>query len=755
MVDAKTIGLLTTVGTAALIGLVVFIIFLFVRRKFLRVYELRRVLNRYRTYNNYNDVRVGFPSKLPGDSPLSWLPTTIGTREDEVVRRISVDSTMILRFVKSQMYTFAILTFFTCAILWPIYATGKNKNLPSNDPKYVQGLQILSLSNIAIGSAKLWGTLVVEYIITFIVLLFLYQDYSKYAIYRRSYRASENPANYSVVVFDIPDESNNEQSVRDHFDSIVPNQVYQVVMARKAKKGMKAEKLLNKVIKKKERAEYEIATSGKRLQHRPGTCSFLMCWKPKVDALEYFDSERRRLEGVILEEGQTAPNANAAVVVLTNKRAASLVAQTNSSGNSHAWNVERAPEPAAMHWQALHIPAYQVPWRAAAVIAMVLAIIIFWFPIAGFVMGLANLESLSRVGAFSWADGIANASPFVVGLIENALPAIVYAILIALVPTVFRIAVSQRRIPSQHVIEAKTRNYYYIFIIFASFIFIVLGAAALTELQDAIDDPGQLTDLLASSVPRNGLFYTSFVALKTFLPLTLLLLNPGRLIVRAIKLKMAKTERERRIAEETGSIFPFFKMYGLCMMMSLLGITYSTLAPLVTLFVLIFFIIAYAVFKHNLIYSSYRRWDGGGWDYPGAFWGVIVGLIVKQLTMIGVLGLFEAVAPSILTVPLLLSSIIFGLFCHRRFHKVSIHGSLHDLSAESSKEHEIPSLYRDIYRQPGVSLEPYQDLSGIVDPEDVYEEEQSSHDSEGKLRSEYNDSSVGYVPDATAERSQL
>lgn len=755
MVDAKTIGLLYILGIGLAVGAVVLLIFTCVRPRLPQVYQFRRLLNRYRTYNDFNGARVGFPSRRPESGPLGWLGPAMATKEDEIVARIGLDAAMFLRFMSSQLKSFIIITVVCCLVLWPAYATAGNKSLPDGDANRVEGLQVLSLSNVPVGDNRLWATLILEYVVCAVFLFFLHKDYSQYAIYRRMYRASENPANYAVAVYDIPRGSNTEEAVRERFELMFPGQVSEVVLARKSKKGIKAEKMLAKIVAKRERAEYVRANEDAEPMTRPGICGACMCWKAKVPALDYFESEQRRLESEITDEGRNAENANSAIVVFTNKRAAALVAQANQGGNANEWIVHRAGVPEAVHWPAFHIPGYQAVWRSIAVIAFVVFMTFFWIIPATAIMSLANLGALSEVPGFSWAEGIRDISPAVVGIIENALPALILSIFFALIPTFFRLAVSQTRLHSLHIIDSKTRNYFYFFTIFASFVFVVFAGTALTNLEEMRQDPSQISTLLAGAVPQNGIFFASFVLLKTFIPLFIMLLNPARVIIRWIKLKLAKTERERRAAEETGSVFQYFKFYGQAMMMSLLGLTYSTLAPIVPLCVFVYYSLSYAVFKHNIVFASHRKWDGGGWDYPGAFYSVIASLIIKQLTMIGVIGLYEAPAQSILAIFPLLATILFGIWCHRRYNRVSLHGSLHDLYSDDAKSDEIPLRYNGLYRHPGVSVKPYQNLSGIEDPRDVYPDEaEDGFESDMHLKSEHQDTSVGYVPDRRGGRAR-
>lgn len=712
MVDSQTLGVLTTLALGVAVAFIATIVFVFLRPKFPTVYEHRRHLNRIREYNDFNGARVGFPSKLPGSGLFGWIGPTLATPEDEVVSRIGLDAAMFIRFLRSQALALGILSAVCCLILWPTYGTASNKSLPEADASATRGLQVISLSNVPIGDSRLWATLILEYVTAAVVLYFLFRDYKIYSEYRRSYRNSDNPANYSVVVHDIPRDENSEEQVRERFELMLPNQVSEVAIARKCAAAAKLEKRLAKTIAQKERAEYLRDNSDKEPMHRPGMCGALMCWKAKVPSVEYFTEEMKKLEDELHQKADAAPRSNGAVVVFKNKRAASLIAQANQGANADEWIVDRAGEPEGMHWPALHIPSYQAVWRAAAVLVFVFLLTFFWLIPATAIAGLASLERLSEVPAFEWVDRIQDLSPGVVGLIENVLPALVISIFLGLIPTFIRLAVMQQRIHGWHIIEAKTRNYFYFFTIFANFLFIVLGSTILSQLDAIRQKPEQITELLAKGVAGRGLVFVSFIIVQTFIPLAIGLLNPGRLIIRGLKVKLAKTMREKRVAEETGNVFQYFKHYGVALTIALMGTVYSTLAPLVTLAAFIHFAYSYLVHKYNIIYASHRKWDGGGWDYPGAFWAAVVGLILKQLSMIGVLGLYEGAAQTTLALIPLVVTIIFAVWCNRRFSRVSLHGSLHDQYAEGSTLDEIPQRYKGLYRQPGVSPKEYINLSG-------------------------------------------
>jgi calcium permeable stress-gated cation channel len=70
-----------------------------------------------------------------------------------------------------------------------------------------------------------------------------------------------------------------------------------------------------------------------------------------------------------------------------------------------------------------------------------------------------------------------------------------------------------------------------------------------------------------------------------------------------------------------------------------IGLLYSTIAPLVLPFVLLFFITHYFVYLHQFLYVYDREFESGGQYFPRSMRHIWTGLFLFQLTMIGILAI--------------------------------------------------------------------------------------------------------------------
>lgn len=752
--DKGTSGYLEVLAIGLIVAFILILVFSYLRPRVPDVYEHRALLNLWKSHNDFNGERVKIVTPRPGNGFFTWLSPVFSVTEDEIVAKLGLDAAMFLRYLSSSFYMMAVLALLSAVIIMPAYGTGSEKDNTQGVEKenLIQGLLVISLANVPPGDPRLWATLVMEYITAVVVLFFMARDFKRFADLRRLHVVSENPSNYALVVYDIPEEHLSVKHVRDRFELIVPGQIAEVILVRQCGKANKLLKQLDKAVSKRELAEHTKSVKGTSPNFRPGACGCLMCHKPKVDAIDHWESEQDKLSAELAELGSTEKLSGSAIIVFTNRRACALLAQANVATESMAWTIARAPEPEGVHWPAFNVPALQVEPRMLFVFAFVVMFTLSWTIISAFVVGLASLSSLSRLEPFSWLEPVLEWSPALVGLIEGVLPTVVLAVLISLIPALFRFLVGKERITSLPTVEKKTRDYFYVFTIYGTFFSIALGGSILNDINAIIEDPTSIIDSLAQGTPKLGLFFATYIIVQTFIPLALQLSGIVRVILRAVLLKLAKTERQSRKARSGGSLFQYFKYYAQAMLMSFLGLMYTSLSPIVTVTSVLYFGYALLVFRYVLCFMSYSPWSGAGELYPGAYWGTMGGLILKQIVTIAIIALNRGAAQAILCVIPLLVTIIVSISVNKRYRAISDHGSLHDMYEESSKLDEIPPQYHDIYQQPAGRVPQYTNLNGVADHDDVYPELQYEEADTDGLQSEHHDEHVGYVPDRAADR---
>eukprot|EP00051_Salpingoeca_urceolata_P019698 m.290624 g.290624 ORF g.290624 m.290624 type:complete len:141 (-) comp19469_c2_seq4:41-463(-) len=76
------------------------------------------------------------------------------------------------------------------------------------------------------------------------------------------------------------------------------------------------------------------------------------------------------------------------------------------------------------------------------------------------------------------------------------------------------------------------------------------------------------------------------------------LINPGPLFIGLLKLLLAKTDEERALAKKSPA-FPYFFFAPIVIFAVLVGLTYSTIAPLMLPFACWFCTVGYVVYRYN------------------------------------------------------------------------------------------------------------------------------------------------------------
>lgn len=71
----------------------------------------------------------------------------------------------------------------------------------------------------------------------------------------------------------------------------------------------------------------------------------------------------------------------------------------------------------------------------------------------------------------------------------------------------------------------------------------------------------------------------------------------------------------------------------------MIGCAFAPLAPILIIFIALYFAIASLIYTYRLVYWLPKQYDGGGSLFPLVFDRIIVGIIVGQVTLMGVLGL--------------------------------------------------------------------------------------------------------------------
>eukprot|EP00177_Eucheuma_denticulatum_P001673 GFKZ01003009.1.p1 GENE.GFKZ01003009.1~~GFKZ01003009.1.p1 ORF type:complete len:897 (+),score=137.20 GFKZ01003009.1:313-3003(+) len=757
--DSQTTGLIINLAIGVPTTLICLLFFEPLRRKVPSIFEARRQLNLAGDPVDYMGNRVATPPP-PSYRFFGWLLPTLRLDLDTIADTHGLDAALFLRFQRFMLILFTCMCLPTVVLL-PLYYTGPNKDLPDSADAQTRGVNKFSISNLDRDEHwRFWLVLFIEYAITLFICYQIFRQFKDYTRYRRRYRASPHPANYAVIVQDIPWKHCSEEAIHEYWNHIFPGEVAAVFYVQDARKLEKDKDRFWQAVDRRERAEHKLYRRRRRrdkkrdkLERKGKTlksnyldesdvdsvqgdgCFFGRCAPRRPDrAVAYWTEQQTRHYAKVVahqlrrEEGDY-PGTQSAVVVFNSRRAASVAAQTNFARVESEWRVTRAPEPEAINWGVLAVSGWTKYARAAVTTVLGVAFTLFWVIPVTAIMGFVNLTKLSEIDVngtkpFAFLRSLADASPVVTGFIESWLPTVVLTVFLSLVPAIFEFFVGISRIVSQARQARMVRDWYFTFVTFSNFLFVAFSGTLLEELRLILQEPAKTVEILARNIPKQAAFMMNFILLTALTETPRELLQIFRVATRFFKLRLtSKTKRQRDKADVGDMSMDYVGFYAVSQLVTLLGLVYCTIQPLIVFCCVGYFAVSYLVFKYNVCYALYNEYQDGGRMYEGALYAVWVGLFVHLLTMIGVYGLNNYAAQSVLIILPAILSALFVIHCRMSFQRVIEHGSALETQdrleqlEESGGVDSIPAERADLFVHPGFEelpkLDELENLNGI------------------------------------------
>ncbi|KLU84448.1 hypothetical protein MAPG_03490 [Magnaporthiopsis poae ATCC 64411] len=228
-------------------------------------------------------------------------------------------------------------------------------------------------------------------------------------------------------------------------------------------------------------------------------------------------------------------------------------------------------------------------------------------------------------------------------------------------------------------------NFFNIFIVFS-----VSGTATSfwSVLQEDIHDITLLTRHVALSIEKLSNFYINFIMLQGLGLFPVRLLEFGSVFLYPFLRLLAKTPRDRAQAEQP-PIFSYGFYLPTALLVFILCLVYSVLPDgyLVLILGLVYFTLGYFTYKYQLLYAmdAPRHATGGAWRIIS--YRVILGLLIFQAVMSGILALQTAYICAILVLPLLLVTGWYSYYFRRRFEPLTMYISLRSIRREEHHHH--------------------------------------------------------------------
>ncbi|KAG8365386.1 hypothetical protein BUALT_Bualt18G0099300 [Buddleja alternifolia] len=604
---------------------------------------------------------------------LNWVPDALKMPEPELIDHAGLDSVVYLRIYLLGLKIFVPVALLAWTILVPVNWTNNTlAKAQATEKLDYSDIDKLSISNVPFGSQRFWTHIVMAYAFTFWTCYTLRKEYATVATMRLHFLATERrrPDQFTVLVRNVPpdlDESVSE--LVEHFflvnhpDNYLTHQV--VINANK----------LAKLVKEKKSKEnwldyYQIKYSRNQSKRPMTKTGFLGLCGDKVDAIDYQRAEVERLSIEIAEERERVRKdpkciMPAAFVSFRTRWGAAVCAQTQQTRNPTLWLTEWASEPRDVYWDNLAIPYVSLTIRRLiAAVAFFFLTFFFMIPVT-LVQSLANIEGIEKRAPF--LKPIIEI-PFIKSVIQGFLPGIALKLFLIVLPSILMMMSKFEGFLSISSLERRAASRYYIFNFFNVFLVSVIAGTAFQQLNTFLhQSANEIPKTIGVAIPMKATFFITYVMVDGWAGVAGEILRLKPLIFFHLKnFFLVKTEKDREEAMDPGSIGfntgePRIQLY------FLLGLVYAVVTPVFLPFILVFFALAYVVFRHQIINVYNQEYESAAAFWPDVHGRIICALIFSQLVLMGLMSSKGAAQSTPLLIALPVLTIFFHRFCKGRY----------------------------------------------------------------------------------------
>ncbi|BFG26087.1 hypothetical protein CerSpe_123610 [Prunus speciosa] len=596
---------------------------------------------------------------------LNWMPAALQMPEPELIDHAGLDSAAYLRIYLIGLKIFVPIAFVAFAVMVPVNWT--NSTLKNSNVVF-SNIDELSISNVPVGSSRFWTHLVMAYAFTLWTCYVLKREYEKVASMRLHFLASDKRRadQFTVLVRNVPpDPDETVSQLVEHF--FLVNHPDHYLTHQVVYNANKLSKLVNEKKKLQNWLDYYQLKLSRNPSKRPSKkTGFLGLWGNRVDAIDFYTSEiERLLKEISSERDKITSNPKsimpAAFVSFRTRWNAAVCAQTQQSRNPTIWLTEWAPEPRDVCWDNLAIPYVSLTIRRLVVaVAFFFLTFFFMIPIA-FVQSLANIEGIEK--AVPFLKPVIEVK-FIKSFIQGFLPGIALKIFLIFLPTILMIMSKFEGFNSISALERRSATRYYIFQFVNVFLGSIITGTAFQQLDKFIhQSANEIPKTIGVSIPMKATFFITYIMVDGWAGVAGEILRLKPLIIYHLKnFFLVKTEKDREEAMDPGTLGfntgePQIQLY------FLLGLVYAVVSPILLPFIIVFFGLAFVVYRHQIINVYNQEYESAAAFWPDVHGRIITALIVSQLLLMGLLSTKEAAqsTPLLITLPVL--TIWFHRFC--------------------------------------------------------------------------------------------
>ncbi|KAL7240596.1 hypothetical protein ACSBR2_006286 [Camellia fascicularis] len=617
----------------------------------------------------------------PGWVRRAWKPS-----EEELLASSGLDAVVFMRIVIFCLRVFCVAGIIGVFVLLPVNCSGNQLENVDFANLTNDSLDVFSISNVNNGSKRLWIHFTAIYIVTIFVCYLLYYEYGYISSKRVAYFYSSKPQphQFTILIHSIPVSAGISVSdtVESFFTEFHPSTYLSHMVIRRTNK---LRNLINDVKKQYERLIRLRTESNQPKFEHDGCCGL---FRHKVNLVDQYEKKLEDLEENLRlgqsEASLAGEEVRAAFVSFKSRYGAAIALHMQQSNNPTQWVTEQAPEPRDVYWP-FFSSTFMGRWisKLVVIFAYFDLTVLFLIPVV-FVQGLANLAQLEVW--FPALESILSLS-FVSEIVTGYLPSLILLIFIRLVPPVMRFLSTFQGYICTSEIEKSACEKVLWFTIWNIFFGNVLSGSVLNQISILLE-PKTVPATLAVTVPAQASFFIAYVVTSGWTSISTELFR----LIPFIWSLMRKPCLKSPDGEFEVPGLPYHKDIPRLLFFGLLGITYFFLAPLILPFLLIYFCLAYIIYRNQLINVYEPKYETAGQFWPTVHNSMIFSLLLMHAIALGIFTLKKVSLASTLLVPLPILTLLFNAYCRKRFLPIFVAYSAEALLNKDREDHNDPTM---------------------------------------------------------------
>jgi hypothetical protein len=602
------------------------------------------------------------PWKRPLPPPLPRNPISITrlmlwgipTHHDELIA--GLDATIMLRFFRISLKFFSFAMVVGLAVILQINISG------DEDTSYWNQLSMASLED---GSPLTWFHCMSVFLYSIYLMYLLYTEFEAWAVLRHKYHLTSGIRGNttSVMITNIPPTLRDDGAFAEFFRALYPNDYKSSFVVKRTPE-------LDKLVKNREKLVWKLDRQLFMYQKQVWEMDESTPRNKKLRELDQTKQDIRDLN-LSIEELQKQPQQSSEIGFLTfhTYSATVLALSTVKKVTPYTMQAYPACEPVEIHWKNIQFSKTEANARWIIWWILILVLIAFYMIPISILSAFTTLDTLYSLfpELESWLSNYSVLEAF----IEGWAPAAVLALFNLVLPEILRFMIIEKGDNTESKMDMSLFGIYYFYQMVAFFIVTLMTSSLINVLEDLVSSPISLLQMLAEYLPDYSAYFCNYIMIYIFIVWPWRFIRLWPVMKRwLMKLFWAKTPKEVSFAEHPGWVRYGRDLPNL-MIIFTLGLTYSTISPLILVFAFVYFLVGLVVTRHQLLYVFTPVFESGGQFFPRVFSRMVIGMLLYQTFMVGYFLYKSCYYQAIALIPLMVATCIYHFYVKEGFVNIA------------------------------------------------------------------------------------